>query len=96
MYDRALVLDTNALETLGFRITNPNGESVSPVGKRCQSAEVQAVEPKDADAKVHVMLDQQLCLGLFQSKIVKASTNNTSSDLDILVKMVTPNVKLAT
>ena len=83
MYDCALVLGTNALETLGFRITNPNGEMVSPIGKRCQSAEVQAVELEDADAKVHVVLDQQLRLGLFQSKIVKASTNNSSSDLDI-------------
>ena len=94
VYDCALVLGTNALETLGFRITNPNGEMVSPIGKRCQSAEVQAVELEDADAKVHVVLDQQLRLGPFQSKIVKASTN-TSSDLDICIKMVTPNDKLA-
>ena len=94
LYDCALVLGTNALETLGFRITNPNGELVSPAGKRCQSAEVQAVEPEDADAKVHVVLDQQMRLGSFQSKIVKASTN-TSSDLDVCIKMVTPNDKLA-
>ena len=95
LYDYALVLGTNALETLGLRITNPNGELVSPVRKRCQSAEVQAVKPEDADAKVHVVLDRQLRLGPFQSKIVKASTNNTSSDLDICIKMVTPNDKLA-
>ena len=94
LHDCALVLGTNALETLGFRITNPNGELVSPAGKRCQSAEVQAVEPEDADAKVHVVLDKQLRLGPFQSKIVKASTN-TSSDLDICIKMFTPNDKLA-
>ena len=91
LYDCALVLGTNALETFGFKITNPIGELVSPVGKRCQSAEVQAVELEDVDAKVH---DQQLHLGPFQSKIVKASTN-TSSDLDICIKMVTPNEKLA-
>ena len=94
MYDCALVLGTNALETLGFRITNPNGELVSPARKRCQSAEVQAVEPEDADVKVHVVLDQQLRLGLFQSKIVKASTN-TSSNLGMCIKMVTPNDTLA-
>ena len=40
LYDCALVLGTNVLETLGFRITKPNGELVSPAGKRCQSAEV--------------------------------------------------------
>ena len=92
--DCALVLGTNAPETLGFRITNPNGELVSPVVKRCQSAEVQAVELENADAKVHVVLDQQLRLGPFQSKIVKVSTN-ASFDFDICIKMVTPNDKLA-
>ena len=46
-------------------------------------------------AKVHVVLDQQLRLGPFHSKIVKASASNTSSDLDICIKMVTPNDKLA-
>ena len=50
LYDYALVLGTNALETLGIRITNPNGELVSPVGKRCQSAEVQAVKPSSNNA----------------------------------------------
>ena len=53
------------------------------------------MELKDADAKVHIVLDQQLRLGLFQSKIVKASTSNSSSDLDIHIKMVTSNDKLA-
>ena len=57
--------------------------------------EVQTVEPEDADAKVHVVLDQQRHLDMFQSKTVKASTNNTSSDPDICMKMVTPNNKLA-
>ena len=33
--------------------------------------------------------------GSVQSKIVKASTNNTNSDQDIWIKMVTPNNKLA-
>ena len=58
MYACALVLGTNALETLGLRITNPNGELVSPVRKRYQSVEVQTVELEDADIKLHVMLDQ--------------------------------------
>ena len=40
------------------------------------------------------MLDQQLHLDPFQSKIVKASTN-CSSDLDMCIKMVAPNDKLA-
>ena len=34
-------------------------------------------------------------LSPFQSKIVKASPNNTSSDPDICIKMVTPNDKSA-
>ena len=65
LYDYALVLGTNALETLAFRITNPNGELVSLVGKKCQSAEVQTVELEDADEKVHVVHGQKLCLGPF-------------------------------
>ena len=60
-----MVLDTSASETLEFRITSPNMEPVSPVGKRYQSVEAQAVELGDADAKVHVVLDQQMHLGPF-------------------------------
>lgn len=42
--DCTLVLGTNALEALGFRITHPNGELVSPVGRTCQSPEEQTAE----------------------------------------------------
>ena len=51
-------------------------------------------EPK-ADAAVHVILDQRLWLGLFQSKVVKASTSNTERDKVVRSKLVTPGEKLA-
>ena len=93
LYDCALVLGTNALETMGFRITHPNGKSVDSAGK-CQLMRTAKPEPK-SDAEVHVVLSQQLCLGPFQSKTVKASTSSVNSDQDLRVKLVNPNNNLA-
>ena len=92
VYDCALVLGTNALETLGFRITNPNGE---PSWEKIPVSRSPSSGTRRCRCKGTCLLDQQLCLGLFQSKIVKAGTNNTSSDLGICIKMVIPNDKLA-
>ena len=50
-------------------------------------------QPK-SDAEVHVVLSQQLQLGPFQSKIVKASTSSVNSDQDLCVKLVNPNDNL--
>ena len=100
LYDCALVLGTNALETLGFRITHPSGELVGSTKRGCQSVGIQTVESEiSSDAGVHVVLDQKVCLGPFQSKVVKASTristSTTNSDQSIHVQIVTPNDKLA-
>ena len=92
LYDCALVLGTNALETMGFRITHPNGKSVDSAGK-CQPMRTAEPQPK-SDVEVHVVLSQQLQLGLFQSKIIKASTSSVSSDQELRVKLVNPNDNL--
>ena len=76
LYNCRLVLGTNALEPLGFQITHPSGERVSPAGAGCNSVGPQPVEAEpNAAAAVHVILDQKLWLGLFHSKTVKASTS---------------------
>ena len=62
---------------------------------KCQSVGIQIAEPQlESDAKVHVVLSQQLRLGPFQSKIVKACTSSAISEPN-LAMMVTPNNNLA-
>ena len=80
LYHCALILGTNALETMGFRITHP----------------MRTAEPQSkSDAEVYVVLSQQLQLGPFQFKIVKASTSSVSSDQELRVKLVNLNDNLA-
>lgn len=93
LYDCALVLGTNALEALGFQILHPNGELVNATDK---SAIVQTNQPESKpEEAVRVILDQKVRLGPFQSKVVKASISNASSNCDIHVGMIVPSDKLA-
>ena len=96
LYDCGLVLGTNALEPLGFQITHPSGERVSPAGAGCKPVGPQPVEAEpNAAATVHVILDQKLRLGPFQSKTVKASTSGAECENGVQSKLVTPCKKLA-
>ena len=61
---------------------------------KCQPMRTAEPQPK-SDAEVHVVLSQQLWLGPFQSKIVKASTSSVNSDQELRVKLVNPNDNLA-
>ena len=79
----ALVLGTNALEVLGFRIMHPSGELVNTTGKTCKSGVVQTDQLGPVSEEVvRVILDQTVRVGPFQSKVVKASTVQTSHKLN--------------
>ena len=91
----ALVLSTNALETLGFWIMHPNGELVNRTWKeRKEMTQQTAVSELISDnlILVHVILNKKLPLGPFQSKVVMACT---LANCAIHIGVITPIDKLA-
>ena len=88
--DCALVLGTNALQSLGFQIMHPNGSLVQPVGVKAKPGQEES-QPLGT-SEVHVTLDKKLCLGPFQSKVAKVSLCNSESLIPL--GMVVPNTKL--
>ena len=90
LYDCALVLGTNALEALGF---HPNGELINATNK---SVILQTNQPEsNLEDMVHVVLDQKVRLGPFQSNVVKESRINANSNCDTHVGMIVAADKMA-